>query len=260
MALSSNRAVAVIAKNGSSTKMARKQSWGGDPDHFDSMKQLQAKYSLGSVPPTTPPTRPCTGEEEEVEVEEEVDDDIDREYRPRPPKTPPTMSSKALDTASTLLSAAKYASILVWHKITPKRKPDILKVHDGDDSPRQEAPRVVYKYMNGPLAAREVKSFRHTVPKQLFNNQKEEEKKSVNQKWMSTDVHERVEHEQEERRRRFTSPVLRDGGEGGELTDHEKQRRQRGFDAALRQYKGGKRDKNKLIKAYTYGSGARHED
>ena len=145
----------------------------------------------------------------------------------------------------------------------PRRSvaPDVLKLPNTDNKEPVQHEFKIYKYMNGPKAARETKSFRHAQSKQEGNSLDVGDMRSKNSKWMSGGG---SNYEEEQRQKgietalgmNLTSPILHEA----DLTDYERARRQRGFDAALRQYKGGRKTKDKLIKAYSYGSGARHDD
>ena len=125
------------------------------------------------------------------------------------------------------------------------------RVHqEGEDKEEKREEKIEFtkfKYLNGPAAASATKSFRHNLPKQQYNNPQVESWKSKNFRYMSQHI-----REQQHRDERGL-PIER------ESTDEEKKAR-RGYQAAMRQWKGGVRSKSQLIKAYSYGSGARHAE
>jgi hypothetical protein len=103
-----------------------------------------------------------------------------------------------------------------------------------------------FKFINGPQAASVTKSFRHAMPTQQFNSPEEVQFKTKNFKYMSKHIREQ-------------QVAAEKGIElEREPTEEEKAMR-RGYAAAMRQYQGGNRSKSQLIKAYSYGSGARHD-
>ena len=252
------------------------QSWSGDPCG-PSYGDLLKKYVNRSPPPRTPPTRPVTGEAEHEPAAAGSDDilkggdqlaaqlaQIKKKPSFSPWRPPSDVYSAAAPVASWLASAfGALAGIFRRSAVSP----DVLRVSEEPDSPREEQGPKVYKYMNGPLAARETKSFRHAAGVRRFGGADVDSGGSAkNAKWMSCGG----------------SEGRREGEKGGDvsedpmnefkvsarsnprllpydLTDDERERRRRGLAAALRQYKGGRKSQSKLIKAYSYGSGARHE-
>jgi hypothetical protein len=268
MALTSSMASKMISQNS-------KQALSNDPGKHKGFADIQRKYSCDARM-MTPPTRPGTGEEEEGPVDVTVTEiteitpnscvntpklpQIEQEWPPAD-KPLPLLRRLSIIVTSFISSSSKIAT-----EITRRRAsaPDILTVNSTPDSPRgKEYDKKVYKYMNGPLASKETKSFRHGVAAQQGNNVDLDNYRSKNAKYMMSYSEKAREDgissamaKYDSNGSNLTSPILHEP----DLTDNERAKRQRGFDAALRQYKGGKKTKDKLIKAYSYGSGARHEE
>lgn len=224
----------------------RRASWGGDvTQDFDQLKRLYA-------PPS--PAEGGGGEREEDDAEEKGikgKKNVDNELEELGVPESEAYLYTNVDGGGRLKLASMFKSLI---SVLASCKARSKRVEADEDGTAHESPRTPeavdftkFKYINGPQAAAATKSFRHTLPTQQFNSSEVTKFKTKNFKYMSTHLREQqlaaergVELEREP-------------------TEEEKAMR-RGYAAAMRQYQGGNRSKSQLIKAYSYGSGARHTE